>query len=196
MPDLQAHFCSSANKGNNPILLSWVLWVCVTQVGCDAEGISPSVLCCSSWLYLVVGMRPGSLSLCVTDGPVPIRKCDHIYPEVWLCVCVWERERKIQTKQGQSKKCSHNDEDCSFCDMQVTAENSKPPAVVSAFFAHVIRSSQPSVVNSGLLLTHTLSVDKLVVCMSCSCTDIWYVFIWNREGNLMGSGTEALDGGR
>lgn len=80
--------------------------------------------------------------------------------------------------------------------MQVTAENSKPPAVVSAFFAHVIRSSQPSVVNSGLLLTHTLSVDKLVVCMSCSCTDIWYVFIWNRDGNLMGSGTEALDGGR
>lgn len=111
-------------------------------------------------------------------------------------MCVSEREKeKYRQNRGRVRNVVIMTKTL-FIHMQVTAENSKPPAVVSAFFAHVIRSSQPSVVNSGLLLTHTLSVDKLVVCMSCSCTDIWYVFIWNREGNLMGSGTEALDGGR
>lgn len=78
------------------------LWVSVTQVGCEIVGISPRVLGCSSWLYLVAEKRPRSFSLCVTDGPVPIGKCDHIYPEVYVCVSVCVSAQK----KGVEKKCT------------------------------------------------------------------------------------------
>ena len=51
-------------------------------------------------------MRAGSLSLCVTDGPVPIGKCDHIYPEVCVCVyvCVRESERHREQKRDRERE--------------------------------------------------------------------------------------------
>lgn len=76
-------------EGNNHILLPTVVKMC--NPGTVRR--SPSVLCYSSWLYLVGGMRAGSRCLCVTDGLVPIGKCDHIYPETGVCnsLCLFER---------------------------------------------------------------------------------------------------------
>lgn len=74
---------------------------CVTQEGCDILGISPSMLGCASWLYLDVGKKVRSLSLCMTDGTVPIGKCDYIHSKT----CVWqiERRKRIKKEKGQKK---------------------------------------------------------------------------------------------